>query len=647
MSALSIKEFAKLSQKEALQYLNTLNQQYNLGTSPVSDEDFDNLVDIYEKKFSTKFDGLTVSNMNYRNKTELPYHMNSLDKVTDKRMLDTWIKRLDRDYESDEILVSDKIDGISMMLQIKDGDYKLYTRGKNKRGTDVSHLFPYINFSKNDKKDPESFKQLLKYDIECRGELVCPRSVFESKYKNSGFSNARNLVGGTVVAKDFDVSRVRDFVFIGYEVYEKLKASDMMRMLTNVGIRTPQYTVIKKSEATIERLTDILQRNKTTSDYEMDGIVLAANDRLSVKKRNIDENPKHMIAFKIRGETTTATVEEVEWNLSKNGIYKPRVRIVPVVLNDVVIKYCSGFNGKYIVENNIGPGAEIVLTRAGDVIPDILQVIKGGKLVVPERYKWNESGVEMLVTDEDKNNDDIIISQFVYMFKELEIKNMGESTVRKIVEAGHNTIRKVLRITKDVLLELDGIKDRSADRILEAIDVIRKGLSLTDWMLVSCKFQNFGRKKLTAITDHLPNVLDLDVEKIKDELSQMGGMNKMIDVFVDCLPDFKKFYSKLDDKYKLKQTSKGSKKSNKKETLGLSKGSKKKDSNVIVIFTGVRDKELRQAIETTGGEVLDNFSTKATLVVAKDPEGSSNTIKKAQDKGIAIISLEDARKRFM
>lgn len=622
MSQISIKEFSRLSQQDALDYLNYLNKQYQSGQSVVDDEVFDNYVDMYESKFKTKFDGLTLTNDNYRNKCDLPYHMNSLDKVTDKKMLDTWIRRINKDFNSDEVLITDKIDGISMMLQIKDGEYRLYTRGKNKRGTDVSHLFPYINFG-------VKTKELLKYDIEVRGELVCPKEIFEKKYKNSGFSNARNLVGGTVVAKEFDKNRVRDFVFVGYEVYEKLSASNMLKVLSNVGLNIPQSQLVKLSELSVELLTKILQEYKKKAIYEMDGIVLACNERLSVDKRNIDENPKHMIAFKIRGETTIATVEKVEWNLSKNGIYKPRVKIHPVVLNDVVINYTSGFNAKFIVDNEVGEGAEVVLTRAGDVIPDILQVIRPGKLILPERYKWNDSKIEIIAMDDDMNDDSIIISQFVFMFKELEIKNMGESTVTKIVEAGFDTVKKLLKITKDDLLQLEGIKDKSAERIMEAIDKIRAGLTQLDWMVVSCVFPNLGRKLLGKIMESIPNATELDDESLREELIGKG-FKKQGEIFADNLPRFKKFYSTIKDEYK-------------KEEKVIQKKEKKnnKFKDLIVVFTGVRDKELEQTIIEGGGQVVSGVSKKVNLVIAKDINSSSNTIKKADELEIQIVAYEE------
>lgn len=633
MSQLSLKEFSKLPRQECKDYLDYLTQQYNIGQSRVTDDEFDNLVDIYEKRYNTKYDNLieqmtgsdaVVSHDSYRNKTDLPYHMNSLDKITDKKMLDTWIRRIKKDYESDEVLVTDKIDGISMMLQIQDGEYKLYTRGKNKKGTDVSHLFPYINFG-----IPTA--ELLKYDIEARGELVCPRPVFEKKYKNIGFNTARNLVSGTVVAKEIETKRVRDFVFVGYEVYNKLRASDMLKVLTNVGIHVPQYQVLKLSELNVENLTHILQTYKQSATYEMDGIVLACNDRLSVKRRNIDENPKHMVAFKIRGDTTVATVETVEWNLRKHGIYKPRVKIHPVVLNDVVINYTSGFNARFIVENSIGPGAEVVITRAGDVIPDILQVIKPGKLEVPVKYEWNDSGIEMLAVDDDLNDDTIVISQFVFMFKELEVKNMGEATVRKIVEAGFNTVKKLLKVTKEDLLELEGIKDKSADRILEGIERIKQGLTLLDWMVISCVFPNLGRKILTRILDAVPNALELSEKELTRRLVD-AGFKKQGDIFLEHLPKFEEFYDSIKDKYKKVNVVEEDKREEKKSD---------RFKDLVVVFTGVRDKELEKRIIDNGGTIVSGVSKKVTLVIAKDVDSGSNTIQKANDYGIEVVSYTD------
>ena len=100
-------------------------------------------------------------------------------------------------------------------------------------------------------------------------------------------------------------------------------------------------------------------------------------------------------------------VIQVIWKPTKDGYLKPKIEIEPTNLVGVTITYATAFNARYIVDNNIGPGAEIKIIRSGDVIPYILEVIKGAKKgpQMPEfPYKWNDSNVDLILKDENNNN---------------------------------------------------------------------------------------------------------------------------------------------------------------------------------------------------------------------------------------------------
>ena len=122
-----------------------------------------------------------------------------------------------------------------------------------------------------------------------------------------------------------------------------------------------------------EYLSEILIKWRDEYEYEIDGIIVI-DDKLY---NRITGNPLHAFAFKmiISEQIAEAKVVNVLWTPSKDGYLKPRVQIEPITLGGVKIEYATGFNAKFIVDNNIGLGSLITIIRSGDVIPHILSVV--------------------------------------------------------------------------------------------------------------------------------------------------------------------------------------------------------------------------------------------------------------------------------
>ena len=119
-----------------------------------------------------------------------------------------------------------------------------------------------------------------------------------------------------------------------------------------------------------------------------------------------------------------------EWNISKDGLIKPRVNVKSVVIDGVSVNYVTVHNAKNINDNGIGKGAKIKLTRAGEVIPYILEVIKKVKPSEPKvKFKWNSTKVDYVI--DEKNNKEVnkklLIKNMTYFVKKMSIANLDES----------------------------------------------------------------------------------------------------------------------------------------------------------------------------------------------------------------------------
>ena len=420
-----------------------------------------------------------------------------------------------------------------------------HTRGNGKVGQDVSHLIPNLRLPKN--------KGLV-----IRGEFIIKKNVFASKYADK-FSNPRNMVAGIVNQKTQD-ERINDIDFVAYEVIKPanltpVEQMDHMKSLDILVVRNETYKTIGN-----EMLSSILVDWRNNYDYEIDGIIVA-NDKVYPR---VSGNPKHTFAFKmvLSDQIAEAHVVDVIWSPSKDGYLKPRVQIMPVKLGGVTIKYATGFNAKFIEENKIGVGAIIQLVRSGDVIPKIEAVTQPAeKPKMPkEEYEWNDTHVDIMLKNA-QNNSVVLVKNIAGFFKGLEVDGLGSKNVEKIVNAGYDSVPKILKLTKDDYLKIDGFKEKTSAKLYEGIKQKIEDAPMYVLMAVSNKFgRGFSSKKTELIMKEYPNVLD-ESERNLEKLQAIHGIEKKsAQAFLDHVPEFVAFIKECELEYKLSEIPKPVKK---------------------------------------------------------------------------------------
>ena len=368
--------------------------------------------------------------------------------------------------------------------------------------------------------------------------------------------------------------------------------------------------------------------NKQNSDYEIDGIIVQPN---TPYKRNISGNPGYAFAFKVRLDSNLveAEVQEVEWNISKWGIIKPRIRINPVNLNGVTITYATAFNAKYIVDNNIGPGTIIKLTRSGDVIPFIVDIIKSTHVSMPDiEYDWNDTHVDIYTTE---NRDIMCIKLVSSFFTSLKIKHVSEATVRKMYEYGFDTVLKIIQADKSDFEKIEGFGKRLAERTYDNIHQGLKNISLSTLLGSSGVFgMGIGIKKIDLLIKTIPNILDIFEELSKDDLFIMinqieGYSDKTTNKIINNLPWAKKFIENLKQYVTFKKI--------KVVSTNL--------NELRIVFTGFRDKNLEEEIIKRGGKVTTSVSKKTSILIVDDKNSRSSKIQEALKLNIPILEKEE------
>ena len=537
-------------------------------------------------------------------KVKLPFHMGSLDKIKpNTREFDLWFERHNSPY-----FITQKLDGISGLVEYKEEEIKIYTRGDGKYGQDISFLKDHLRLPK------------IKKNVAVRGEFIMKKEVFEKKYSKD-YPKARSVVSGVINSKTPSKDILKDIDFLVYELVfpEGYKWSKQFETLEKMKFSVPDF--FKRRVLDVFELENQLSYMKKTSHYEIDGLVVSEDKNFERKKSG---NPDYSVAFKVNSEGITTVVEEVIWNPSKYGVLVPKIKISPVIIDGDKVTYATAFNAKYILENKIGKGTKIKIVKSGDVIPYISKIIKSTEPEFPDLvYHWNETGVDITL-DSQEGNSEINTKRLLNFFTTLKIENVNIGVVKKLYENGFDTTEKIFKMSIEDFMTLPAVKEKSANKIFNSIHkILDNPVRLERVMASSLAFGNgFGEKKLGIIVEAYPDILKRKLNT-NDIIKLDGFSEKTASLFIRNLPEFLKFLKKN-------------------QYFNFSEKEKKKGE--IIVFSGFRDKELEERILSRGGEIGNSVTSKTNLLIVKDDKETSKT-KKAKELKIKIIDLETFKKR--
>jgi NAD-dependent DNA ligase len=610
-------DYKLFNKKQLVEYLlNADKHYYNTGEPLITDDRYDEIKEhlkaIDKKNAYFKRIGADVDN-----KVKLPYYLGSQDKIKDDpKILNKWIQKFNNPKS---YIISEKLDGISCLVVYKKGDIKIYTRGDGYYGQDITHIKDYISGIIPTKTQ--------KQDIVIRGELIISRENWE-KIKHEG-SNARNLVAGLINSKILKKDLLKFVDFVVYEIIEgsSLNLDDLKK-----------FNVVKHKEVkdlSIEFLYDLYKEWKDKSKYEIDGLIIKHN---SAYKLKAGENPKYSFAFKSLNmhKQVEVVVNDIEWNVSKDKYLKPIVKFNEIVLNGVKIKQATGFNADFIVKNNIGVGSKIVIIRSGDVIPHIKEVLSpslNNKPLLPDvSFVWNKKDI---VLDDIKKNREQDIKIFSIFMKSLNIKGIGEGIITKLYDASYDTLEKIITITKEDLLKIDGIKEKSANNLIEALKDIYKKKCLDIMFASNILGRGLGERKLKLLIDTYPFICENQEKALKltkDDIIKIDGFGPVTaDAIIKNLKSFLDFYNSI---FKSKVVADDEED----EEESIETNDKYKDN--IYVFSGIRDKELEKVITNSGGKIANVVNKKTTLLIVKSLDDTTVKVETAKKYNIPIITFE-------
>lgn len=653
--------FNMKSISELVADLKRYNDAYRLGDPIISDAQYDALVaELRELDPSNEwFRQAEPAPVSKGRKVKLPIPMKSLNKVKSLTEFKQWAKSLALPPNA-KLVITPKYDGVSWLHD--ELTHKTYSRGgAENEGQDCSEHFTKGKFDEVSSEFPHPIAFSF-------GELVFSRYNWQTEMAGrisdstgEPYKSPRNTVAGFINRDEAPIDIIHAS-FIRYGVDETSLSewhsfADLLEDLSidfNQYINTPEGQKYPFDEKQLQDITEdylAVIFKLWRQYYYIDGLVIYIDDLNlwnTIGRQQTSGNPLYAIAYKHPDFTDIfeTTVKGIDWKVSKAGALKPVVNIEAVDTGDCTMENPTGYNAKYIFDNGIGAGAVIEVTRSGGVIPKIINVRQEAsqETMMEQRdsllycadcgkpTSWNDSKVELVCTNPDCPG--IRLAKIVHFYTILGAEQMGEETIAKMFNAGYDTLRRILDITFDELLLIDGFGESIANTILDANSKIREGVEITKLMHSSDCFQGIGQVKAKTI---LSELLEIDrtafingyilTEDGFDQTPEFLSLNKTMQSFIKGITPFYKFVAE-----------------NKLTILPMEEKPQvtgDKYSGMKVCFTGIRDKGLEAEIVAQGGEVVSGVSKKTTHLIVADMNSTSSKMAKAQSLGIPIFTVEN------
>lgn len=642
---------------QLVQLLNKYNHEYYILDKPsVSDYEYDRLMQeliTLEKKnpnlirndSPTSRVGSTVISEFKKIKHERP--MLSLGNVFNEDEIIKFDERIKKEGFNPKYVVELKIDGLAISLIYKNGILdRAVTRGDGIIGEDITHNVKTI------KDVPLRINKDI--DIDVRGEIYISKKEFnrvnEEREKSNLelFQNARNLASGSVRQLDSSVAasrKLNNFIYhlpnpIDYNIYSH---EDALNFMSDLGFKVnPMRKLCNNIEEVIGFINEITNERKNLS-YDIDGMVIKVDDIYIQEALGYTaKSPKWATAYKFPPEEVTTKLKDIIFTVGRTGKITPNAILEPVKVAGSTISRATLHNEDFIKEKDIRVGDIVVIRKAGDVIPEVVNVKLDRREKNSKVFKMINTcpvcGSILIRKEEEAHHyckniecDARNIEKLIHFAsrKAMNIDGLGERIIEdfynfKIV----NDIPSIynLKNKKEELIELEGFGEKSVNNLIDAIEK-SKNNSL-EKLLFGLGIRHFGEKNAKILAQHYPNI-DLLMKASLEELTNINDIGETM--ALEIIKYFK-------DEKNIKLIKSLKELNINMEYLGTKIENKSNFENKKFVITGTlsfisRD-SLKDKITSYGGKTIDSVSKKTDVVIVGDTPGSKYD--KAKELNIEI-----------
>ena len=570
------------------------------------------------------------------------YPLYSLQDAFSREELDAFDARVRKELDDVTYICELKIDGLSISLTYEQGIFVAgATRGDGSVGENITENLKRV------KDIPLSLSE--KIDITVRGECYMPRASFDqvnqSRQENGEpeFANPRNAAAGTLRQLDTAVVAKRNLAtFLYQEASPSTRDSQekVLKHLEQLGFVVNQRRLLAHSMDEVWAFIQEIGQERDQLPYDIDGVVIKVNDLAGQEQLGFTvKAPKWAVAYKFPAEEKEAKLLSVDWTVGRTGVVTPTANLTPVQLAGTTVSRATLHNVDYIAEKDIRKDDTVIVYKAGDIIPAVLRVVESKRvseerLDIPTNCPSCES---KLLHFEDEVALRCINPRCPAQIKEglihfasrdaMNISGLGPSIVEKLFAANLvKDVADIYRLTVEDFLLLDGIKEKSAQKLYQAIQASKENSA--EKLLFGLGIRHVGSKASQLLLQHFHSIESL-AQANPEEVASIESLGSVI------AQSLQSYFETEGAKILLSEL----------KELGVNLDYKGQVvaadaalSGLTVVLTGKLERltrsEAKSKLENLGAKVTGSVSKKTDLVVAGADAGSK--LQKAQELGIEI-----------
>ena len=638
--------------KELVELLNRYATEYYTSDNPsVSDSEYDRLYRELVELEKAHPDQVLPESPTHRvggkildgfEKYSHQYPLYSLQDAFSREELDSFDVRVRKELDDVTYICELKIDGLSISLTYEQGIFVAgATRGDGSIGENITENLKRV------KDIPLSLPEKL--DITVRGECYMPRVSFDqvnqSRQENGEpeFANPRNAAAGTLRQLDTAVVAKRNLAtFLYQEASPSTRDSQekVLKHLEQLGFVVNQRRLLAHSMDEVWAFIQEIGRERDQLPYDIDGVVIKVNDLAGQEQLGFTvKAPKWAVAYKFPAEEKEAKLLSVDWTVGRTGVVTPTANLTPVQLAGTTVSRATLHNVDYIAEKDIRKDDTVIVYKAGDIIPAVLRVVES-KRVSEERLDIPTncpSCDSKLLHFEDEVALRCINPRCPAQIKEglthfasrdaMNISGLGPSIVEKLFAADLvKDVADIYRLTVEDLLLLDGIKEKSAQKLYQAIQASKENSA--EKLLFGLGIRHVGSKASQLLLQNFHSIESL----AQANLEEIASIESLGSVIAQSLQTY--FATEGSEILLRELKESGVNLDYKGQTVAANAAL----SGLTVVLTGKLERlnrsEAKNKLESLGAKVTGSVSKKTDLVVAGADAGSK--LQKAQELGIEI-----------
>ncbi|MBP5738396.1 MAG: NAD-dependent DNA ligase LigA [Abditibacteriota bacterium] len=648
--------------EELKEEINRANYLYYVKDMPtISDERYDKLMRELEKLEAENpelaTDDSPTKRVGSEVRSELPPHehkspMLSLANAFSEDELRDFDRRCRKllgldENEPIEYMCEPKLDGLAVSLEYSGGVLRAgATRGDGSVGEDIT---PNVRTIRT-----VPLRIHRAEDIDLRGEVIITYKDFETlneRREISGeptFANCRNAAAGSLRQLDSKITAERKLTMFAYAVGDKNmfpSQSELLKALADLGFNVSPHNRLAMGIDEVIKYVNDWAETRETLEYDTDGMVIKVNDAArQIEIGELSRSPRWAIAYKYPPKTIETTLNDITIQVGRTGVLTPVAELEPVRIGGVTVSRATLHNQSEITRKDIRVGDTVVVRRAGEVIPEVVEVVTSKRKPDSEPYRIPHTCPVCGAPAERRNDEAVLrctgvncpakLKERVRHFASraaLDIEGFGASVAEKSVDSGLvATLADIYNLTTDKILTLDKMAEKSAANLKAAIEKSKS--APLHRLIFALGIPNIGEKTARILAEKYLS-MDALSQAPEEDLAEIDDVGPV------TAESVRRFF----DDPKTAELIAELKKAGVNMTAEKTEAAEGYFAGKTVVFTGsmtlMTRQEAKEIVTKQGGKATDSVSKNTDLVVAGENAGSK--LEKANKLGVKVITEEE------